>query len=131
MREGRFSFDSQTRAQPETARHRGVCLSERLLAGPLLPRVNSRRSWTGVRARGEPRPSAGINELGAEVAGICQGPSPERLVWDTEIKASEEHMANVCSPRRFTDAPCFSFQMSFPEAGDTCSEQKRAMAQAV
>lgn len=95
MREGRFSFDSQTRAQPETARHRGVCLSERLLAGPLLPRVNSRRRWTGVRARGEPRPSAGRNELGAEfgrrsardpvLSGLfgILGLRPQRSTWLT------------------------------------------------
>lgn len=113
------------RAQPETARHRGVCLSARLLASPRLSPVNSKRAGCARLDQCEGAPwrarSGGPGSQGA--------PDPRCLFGPLKLEPSETPWA-VCNPcRRITDSRRHSSQKSFPEVGDTCSEQKRAIVQ--
>lgn len=75
----RSRFDSQTGAQPETARHRGVCLSARLPAGPGLSPVNSKRAG---RARPDQREGArGARRAPGRTRWGPPGPGSTRAVW--------------------------------------------------
>lgn len=113
-------FDSQTRAQPETARHRGVCLSARLPAGPRLSPVNSKRA---ERARLDQCEGARGADSALEKTRwgarlwprSPRGPDPSRLFGILELKASETPLADVCHPcRRITGSRQSSSQTSFP-----------------
>ncbi|XP_035579866.1 collagen alpha-2(I) chain-like [Zalophus californianus] len=77
-RKSRFSaISAGPQAQPETARHRGVCLSARLPAGPRLSRVNWKIAGSaldqceGALWRGLPG--------GPDLSAISQDPVPEQL----------------------------------------------------
>lgn len=119
------SFDSQTpgaAGDRPAPRRLSVCASARE-----SPAVPSELEARGVRAVGPVRGRALESTLwGARLPGA---PDPRCLFGPLKLEPSETPWA-VCHPcRRITDSRRHSSQKSFPEVGDTCSEQKRAIVQ--